>query len=140
MLVSPCFSIIDIGMFLRHWWNLNSQSNLAWSLGVTNGISKPDFCRLLFAAIYVVFLYFPLTLFIFVRQLRLPLRKYSWATVGDYRQTRVSYRSVVRVDWTSYCNYPIFGLGYYAKRNGVLQELCQMYTRMHIHNFSLVSV
>ena len=52
-----------------------------WSLGITNGISKPDFYRLLFMAIYVVFLYFPLSVFIFVLQLRFPLMRYSWERI-----------------------------------------------------------
>ena len=72
---------IDVGVFLRHWWKLNSQSNHIWSLGITNGISKPDFYRLLCIAIYVVFLYFPLSLFMFILQLQLPLSIYSWERI-----------------------------------------------------------
>jgi hypothetical protein len=73
-------SLINEGLFLRRWWNLGRQSHMG-TLGSTTEISQTDFRRLFLAAIYVVFLYFPLSIIVFIQQLRLPRERYSWERI-----------------------------------------------------------
>jgi hypothetical protein len=78
MLVCFVLFVIDIGIFLRHLWVVRRQLDDSWSLGMINGISQTDFRRLLLVAMFMIFMYFPITVCGAIYNSRGALNPYSW--------------------------------------------------------------
>lgn len=98
--ISYCVSRVNVAIFLRHWWVLSRQYKYEWGLGLTTGISQTDFRRLLLTAIYVIVVYFPLSIFLFVMQLKeTPLRQYSWERIHGPQWAIIQKIESPRVVW-----------------------------------------
>jgi hypothetical protein len=72
--LSSSSHLLTLGIFLRHWWIRRKRLNESWALGMRNGISQTEFRRLVVTVMCVIFLYFPLSLYFLVVNVRIVLQ------------------------------------------------------------------
>lgn len=85
MLVLLCPINLTQGIFLWHWWPIRKRLSRDWSLNTNVRITQVEFLRIFVTVSSVLFVWFPLSVYGFVKGMSRPRHSYSWEIIYALR-------------------------------------------------------
>src|SRR5271170_6381604 len=85
MRVPLCLIILTQGIFLWRWWPIQKRLSRDWGLNMNVGITQMEFLRIFVTVGSVIVIWFPLSIYGFVRGISRPRHPYSWEIIYALR-------------------------------------------------------